>query len=141
MPRTVASCVRTIDPISSSAPACMPTALIRSRSMYSVPHLKNGIFSMPERKPTRTADLDYFYGSPASCSPSKDYRQVVRNNSKNAHQLQAGGHSLTCTVLQAVALSCSQPFCDQVQKPYLECVQKILYHAASLSHTCNGTAL
>ena len=24
----------------------MPTALIRSRSMYSVPHLKNGIFSM-----------------------------------------------------------------------------------------------
>ena len=48
--------------ISSSAPACMPTALIRSRSMYSVPHLKNGIFSMPERKPTRTADLDYFYG-------------------------------------------------------------------------------
>jgi hypothetical protein len=30
--------------------------------MYSVPHLKNGIFSMPERKPTRTADLDYFYG-------------------------------------------------------------------------------
>ena len=62
MPRTAASCARTIDPISSSAPACMPTALIRSRSMYSVPHLKNGIFSMPERKPTRTADLDYFYG-------------------------------------------------------------------------------
>ena len=30
--------------------------------MYSVPHLKNGIFSMPEKKPTRTADLDYFYG-------------------------------------------------------------------------------
>ena len=61
VPRTVASCARTIDPISSSAPACMPTALIRSRSMYSVPHLKNGIFSMPEKKPTRTADLDYFY--------------------------------------------------------------------------------
>ena len=30
--------------------------------MYSVPHLKNGIFSMPEKKPTRTTDLDYFYG-------------------------------------------------------------------------------
>ena len=30
--------------------------------MYSVPYLKNGIFSMPEKKPTRTADLDYFYG-------------------------------------------------------------------------------
>ena len=46
MPRTAASCVRTIGPISSSAPACMPTALIRSRSMYSVPHLKKGIFSI-----------------------------------------------------------------------------------------------
>ena len=44
VPRTAASCVRTIGPISSSAPACMPTALIRSRSMYSVPHLKNGIW-------------------------------------------------------------------------------------------------
>lgn len=65
----------------------------------------------------------------------------LRNNSKNAHQLQAGGHSLTCTVLQAVALSCSQPFCAQVQKPYLECVQRNLCHVSSLSHTCNGTAL
>ena len=44
VPRTAASCARTIDPISSSAPACMPTAPIRSRSMYSVPHLKNGIW-------------------------------------------------------------------------------------------------
>lgn len=43
VPRTAASCARTTDPISNSAPACMPTALIRSRSMYSVPHLKNGI--------------------------------------------------------------------------------------------------
>jgi len=71
----------------------------------------------------------------------KDYRQVIRNNSKNAHQLQAGGHSLTCTVLQAVDLSCSQPFCAQVQKPYLECVQRNLGPVSSLSHTCNGTAL
>ena len=68
-------------------------------------------------------------------------RQVVRNNSKNAHQLQVGGHSLTCTVLQAVDLSCSQPFCAQVQKPYLECVQRNLGPVSSLSHTCNGTAL
>ena len=51
MPRTAASCARTIDPISSSAPACMPTALIRSRSMYSVPHLKNGIFSISDDVP------------------------------------------------------------------------------------------
>ena len=43
VPRTAASCARTIGLISSSAPACMPTALIRSKSMYSVPHLKNGI--------------------------------------------------------------------------------------------------
>ena len=66
---------------------------------------------------------------------------IIPNNSKNAHQLQAGGHSLTCTVLQAAALSCSQPFCAQVQKPYLECVQRNLCHVSSLSHTCNGTAL
>ena len=68
-------------------------------------------------------------------------KTIIRNNSKNAHQLQAGGHSLTCTVLQAVDLSCSQPFCAQVQKPYLECVQRNLGPVSSLSHTCNGTAL
>lgn len=49
MPRTAASCARTIDPISNSAPACTPTAPIRSRSIDRITDYKilEQTFSLP----------------------------------------------------------------------------------------------
>ena len=41
---------------------------------------------------------------------------------------QAGGHFLICTVLQAAALLCCQPFCVPVQISYPEFAQRNLYH-------------